>query len=89
MIPHDGIELSELDNKRLNVQLEKVKREMGCGGWFTLQELSEKVGAPTASISARIRDLRKTKFGGHQVLRRKRERGVFEYMWVKNENACA
>jgi len=34
---------------------------------------------PEASVSARLRDLRKEKFGGHVVERRAVKRGLFEY----------
>ncbi len=52
------------------------------GHWFTLREISGFTGDPEASISARLRDLRKAKFGAHTVNRRRRgdpSRGVFEY----------
>ncbi len=59
------------------------------GGWFTLGEIAtaiyyrfeHKVDSE-AGISARIRDLRKAKFGSHTVNRRRRgeaSRGIWEY----------
>ncbi len=52
------------------------------GQWRTLREISDLTGDPEASISARLRDLRKAKFGAHTVNRRRRgdpTKGVFEY----------
>lgn len=68
------------DGKRLQIQLERVRSIMLPGEWLTLNEISERMGgAPTASISARLRDLRKFHFGGYDVQRRYRERGLWEY----------
>ncbi len=50
--------------------------------WWTLAEIRDATGAPEASISARLRDLRKARFGSHTVNRRRRgdpSKGVFEY----------
>ncbi len=50
--------------------------------WWTLREISKWTGDPEASISARLRDLRKRKFGAHTVNRRRRgdpKQGIFEY----------
>jgi hypothetical protein len=49
------------------------------GGWWTLPQLAAATGYPEASISARIRDLRKPKFGGHTVERRHVSKGLWEY----------
>lgn len=69
----------ERDHKRLNRQLESVKRLMSDGQWRTLEQIADAVGAPPASVSARLRDLRKPKFAGLQVERRYVKRGLFEY----------
>lgn len=73
-----------IDGGRLIRQLWKVKRLMLDGRWRTLPEISEAVGAPPASVSARLRDLRKEKFGGYVVERRRRypDSGLFEYRVV-------
>ena len=34
---------------------------------LTLEEISQKINAPTSSVSARIRDLRKPRFGDFRV----------------------
>jgi uncharacterized membrane protein len=49
------------------------------GDWWTLAELARATGYPEASISARLRDLRKPKFGGYTVERQYVERGLFRY----------
>jgi len=40
--------------------------------WWTLREIEEETGDPQASISAQLRNLRKEKFGGHTIERRRR-----------------
>lgn len=50
--------------------------------WWTLGEIVAHVGGSEASVSARLRDLRKKQFGGFIVERRRRgeaKRGLFEY----------
>ena len=87
MPPFDGSTYEpEFDCERLGTQMRKVYRVMFDGAWRTLPELSEKTGYPQQSISARLRDLRKEKFGSHRVARRargERVRGLFEYRLVK------
>lgn len=78
------------DRIRLNHQLALVYEVMTHKKeWLTLQELSKLTGGePEASVSARLRDLRKERFGGYTVLRRRRgneKRGVFEYKLVFNQ----
>lgn len=56
------------------------------GDWVTLEEVMRETGDDSsASVSARIRDLRKERFGGYVVERRRRgdaEAGVHEYRVV-------
>jgi hypothetical protein len=69
-----------LDEARLTGQLERVWGVMRDGRWHTLAELVERCGGTTASVSARLRDLRKPRFGSHAVgLRRTHQPGVWEY----------
>lgn len=67
------------DKSRLTHQLQAVKAYMADAQWHTLMTISSKVGYPEASVSARLRDLRKEKFGGYLVERRYVERGLWEY----------
>lgn len=77
---HDGKTYQpDRDRERLNVQQSAVFKAMADGRWRTLSRIHAMTGAPEASISARLRDLRKTKFGGHEVERRHVERGLYEY----------
>lgn len=84
---HDGKTYdAALDKPRLNKQLQAVHEFMQPGQWVTLFEISAAVNAPEQSVSARLRDLRKEKFGSHTVERRRRpgqeDRGVWEYRLV-------
>lgn len=69
------------DEDRLNAQMRRVFAVMRDGGWRTLAELSSETGDPEASVSARLRDLRKGRFGGLVVERRRvmDSDGLFEY----------
>lgn len=69
----------ERDGARLRAQLDRVSRLMADGAWRTLAQISESTGDPESSVSARLRDLRKPKFGQHVVERRRRSPGTFEY----------
>jgi len=71
----------EQDCERLTGQLWKVWfRLKECGEWWTLAELAASCGCSEASASARLRDLRKAKFGGHTIERRRiGNGGLHEY----------
>lgn len=72
----------ELDEARLGAQLKRVLELMSDEVWRTLREISDAVEAPEASVSSRLRDLRKPQFGGHKVESRRRgeaQRGLWEY----------
>lgn len=74
-----------LDRARLGAQAQRVLDVMLTGAWHTLAELAEQTHDPEASISARIRDLRKPAFGGHTIDRRHRgdpSYGQYEYRMV-------
>lgn len=57
------------DRIRLREQLDRVYTLMLDGKSRTLKRISELTGDPEPSVSARLRDLRKPKFGGHTVIR--------------------
>lgn len=69
----------QVDYSRLSGQLEKVFGLMQDGNYRTLKEIAEDVNASEASVSARLRDLRKPKFGGWIVDRRRVSGGVWAY----------
>jgi hypothetical protein len=58
-----------LDGDRLRKQLIAVWKYMFDGKWHTLKQISKAINAPEASVSARLRDFRKPKFGGYIVER--------------------
>ena len=70
------------DFKRLTAQFIRVFQAMGNGNWWTLSDLEKATGDPQASVSARIRDFRKEKFGGHTVERRRASAGQHEYRLI-------
>jgi len=73
---------NELDGARLKKQLNDVFVVMGDNHFRTLHEIHVITSHPIQSILARLRDLRKAKFGGYQVNRRRRGHGfegILEY----------
>ncbi len=71
-----------LDQVRLGNQALRTFALMRDGLWRTLREIEAETGDPQASISARLRDFRKRRFGGHELTRRRRgvaQKGLFEY----------
>ena len=80
----DGATFSAaLDSGRLTSQLAKVYRLMRDGRWRTLGDIRGIVGGSEAGISARLRDLRKKRFGGFTVERRRRTKALWEYQMEK------
>lgn len=81
----------DVDFARLARQLDRVFAAMRVhsgtpGKWQTLGEIAALTGDPEASISARLRDLRKPRCGALRVDRRHRgpaERGLYEYKLVQ------
>jgi len=75
----------ELDDKRLTGQLLRIFDLMKDGLWRTLSEIESYTGYPQSSISAQLRHLRKERFGGHTVNKRRmgdRTNGLFEYQLI-------
>jgi hypothetical protein len=76
---------AEHDRDRLLRQMERVRACMKDGEWRTLYEIQAVTGDSVQSISARLRDFRKQRFGSHTVNRRRRgleRRGLFEYQLI-------
>lgn len=69
----------ERDRDRLESQLMSVFHYMQDGEWHSLRQISKALHYPEASISARLRDLRKTRFGAHRVKRRYITKGLWHY----------
>lgn len=83
-IPHcDGeTYVHERDGSRLAGQRARVLAFMRGGKWHTLAEIALHTRDPESSVSARLRDLRKDKFGGHQVEREYVQQGLWRYRLV-------
>ncbi len=72
-IAHDGETYDpKADAAPLNKQQQAVFALMRDGMFRTLADIAAGTGHPEASVSARLRDLRKPKWGGHEVVRRRR-----------------
>ncbi len=69
----------ERDAARLGSQLQAVRELMEDGEWRTLYNLAKAVGGSEAGVSARLRDLRKPRFGGHTIERRYIATGIWSY----------
>lgn len=67
------------DGARLASLGARVRECMADGAWRTLREIANHTGAPEASVSARLRDLRKPSFGGHTVRRKYLAHGLWVY----------
>ena len=71
-VPHPGVRGGKTfdwrrDYARLNIQAADVWRVMTDRKWHTLADIAKRTGHPEASVSARLRDFRKRRFGGHIV----------------------
>lgn len=73
---------AERDAERLASQYGEVFRLMADARWRTPREMEALTGHPWASISARLRDMRKPRFGAHVVNRRYAGNGLYEYQLV-------
>lgn len=79
--------------QRLRGQLPCVRHLLSDHQWWTLPQLvaaldqRHGITAKEQGVSARIRDLRKGKFGAHTIERRERahEPGVWEYRMVEDQ----
>lgn len=78
------------DYVRLKGVLAAVFDFMSEGGWHTLQEIRLALERRTRrhhreqTVSARLRDLRKDRYGAHDVQRKRIKGGLFEYRLVPN-----
>src|ERR1035437_8053530 len=72
-----------LDHKRLTGQLERVFIAMSDGQWHSLDWLAVQANGTEASVSARLRDMRKSKYGSRVIDRRRvGMSGLFQYRMV-------
>jgi hypothetical protein len=68
----NGPTMEAVDHGRIAKQRAKVYALMLDGQWRTLSEIAAITGYPEASISARLRDFRKARYGAHTVDRARR-----------------
>lgn len=83
----------ERDAQRLGTQLAAVRQILLQGDWWRLGDLTDAVASLTGcmasqtGVSARVRDLRKHRFGGYQVEKRALGRGVWLYHLVSPDTS--
>lgn len=76
----------DIDRSRLKGQLADVFKLMEDGAWRSLREISLATGHPEASVSARLRDIRKKEFfKNYTTNSRRRTAGTWEYRVVRSE----
>lgn len=93
--PFDGRTYdAKLDGPRLRFQLERVREYMLAifPTWKSLAEISAELAKlypntrfPEGSVSARLRDLKKEKFGRYIVNKKRRTTGQWEYLVYKGD----
>lgn len=86
-ISFDGATVLGIDTPRLAGQLARVYTLMTDGKYRTLEQIANASGCLETSASARLRDLRKSRFGSHTVVSRQvaSSPGVYEYQLIVNE----
>ena len=86
-MPHfDGATIDDAqDHDRLKTLLDRVREYMADGQARSLAQIQAACGGSEASVSARLRDLRKDKFGGHQIDRDRLTGGLYVYRMVAKE----
>ena len=65
-----------------NSILERVRNLMSDGQARSLGDIQAKTGGTQASVSARIRDLRKPQFGGHTIETERKTESIYVYRMV-------
>lgn len=75
------------DSPRLSTQFERVRDLMRDGRWRTLAQIAQGAGGSESSVSARLRDLRKPRFGAFRVERERVEGGLHRYRLLPSGEA--
>ena len=75
----------ERDHTRHSSALARVKEILSDGEWHSIAEVADRANISPAATSARFRDLRKEKFGGHAVERKNLGGGFWQYRLVLGE----
>ncbi len=79
----------ELDDERLDKQIDRVKKACRSGVPMTLAAIAKETGDPEASISAQLRHLRKEKHGSHSVDKIHVSHGLYLYKVTLNDRSIA
>ena len=74
------------DHERLKGQLWRVFQLMSDGNWRTLDEIAFVVKGSEAACSARLRDLRKPKYGSREIERKRVADGLWQYRMIPLKN---
>ncbi len=81
----DGITYQpDRDNPRLVPQIVRVWNFMNDDRWHTISMIAESCHGTEAAVSARLRDLRKERFGAHTVEREYVCHGLWRYRLIPN-----
>lgn len=77
----------DLDFARITYQMGRILDVMLTQQWYSLAEIATRTGDPEASVSAQLRHLRKPRFGGYVVEKRRRtaQGGTWEYRLTMRE----
>ena len=83
----DGPDYDEkLDQARLTGQNLKIFNLMRDRHWRSLNEIGSSLDEPESSVSAQLRHLRKARFGGHTINKKRRgNSGTWEYQLIINK----
>lgn len=73
-----------IDKVRIDSQMRRVLDAMIAGDWVSLRELSFLTNDPESSVSAQLRHLRKPRFGGFIIEKRRRTTGTWEYRLMQD-----
>ena len=76
---------AERDGPRLNKQMRAVFELMKDGHWRTLREISDVTGGSENGVSARLRELRRSEYGGHTVKCDYMRKGLHRYRLIVRE----
>lgn len=72
-----------LDEDRLATALGRVYQVLSDGTWYTIAQVAHLAQCSEAGASARMRDLRKWRFGHHIIERQRVSGGLWRYRMVK------
>ena len=76
----DGADILDIDHNRLTGQLADIYSLMADHHWRTVDQIVDRTGHPANSVQAQLRNLRKPRFGGYNVEKRRvTETGLYEY----------